>query len=225
MVQNRFAFALVLLLSASLVGIGGADFWLKERPRLAQQQEDILPEDGQPIAEDDAPNDGQATSSMDAVSSSSSSRRAVKKGQSAKKRQARGVDAAFGALGLQQQQTREISLLHVTSPTSVTVNTVVLLQENDRAMLFAWLDSNDAKTIFATLKESLQATFSTQVRDVTDQTLAPPDGAVTDVLSFIDPALSSEKIIFGRTRTRVYEIHVTRGKEELATKLIAELAK
>jgi hypothetical protein len=37
--------------------------------------------------------------------------------------------------------------------------------------------------------------------------------------------LSSEKIIFGRTRTRVYEIHVARGKEELATKLIAELAK
>lgn len=224
MVQNRFAFAFVLLLSAAIVGIGGADFWLKERERIVAQQEDASGEDQPTTIPDPLPQE-QAVPPQSLPTESSSSRRAVKKGQSTKKRQARGVDAAFAALGLTQEQTREISLLQVTSPTNVSVNTIVLLQNNDRAMLFAWLDSNDAKTIFAALKENLQATFSAQVRDLVDQTLTPADGAVTDVLSFVDPALSSENIIFGRTRTRVYEIHVTRGKEQLAKDLIAELAK
>ncbi len=218
----QYRLPIVVLLSAAVVGVGGADFWVKERPRLLEQMQaegDALPDD----ATTETPTVEPGPDSL--PQGSSSSRRAVKKGQSTKKRQAGNVDDAFGALGLERGETREVSLLQLTSPSTVSVTTTVLLKDGDRAMLFAWLDSNDAKTIFATLKDSLQQTFSSDVRDLVDQTLTPEDGAVTDVLSFTDPALSTEQIIFARTRTRMYEIHVARGKEELATKLIAELAK
>jgi hypothetical protein len=226
-VQSRIPVAIVM--SAVVVGLAGADFWFKERPRLQEQ----LQAGSQ--ASSNGTNDPSGTPTVEpgpdslpvvpGTSGQSSSRRAVKKGQSTKKRETIDVSTAFGAAGLERQQTREVSLLQITSPTNVLVNTTVLLENNDRAMLFAWLDSPDAKSIFADLKENLQATFSPQVRDLVDQTLTPEDGAVTDVLSFVDPALSTEQIIFARTRTRVYEIHVSRGKEAIATKLISELAK
>jgi hypothetical protein len=221
-VQNRAPVAIVL--SALIVGMAGADFWFKEGPRLREElQTQAQDASSSAPGSTETPTPEPGPDSL--PSGQSSSRRAVKKGQSTKKREAASVTTAFAAVGLQEQVTREISLLQVTSPIGVQVNTTVLLENNDRALLFAWLDSPNAKTIFATLKESLQETFSSQVHDVVDQTLTPEDGAVTDVLSFVDPALGTEKIIFARTRTRLYEIHVVRGKEDLATKLIAELAK
>jgi hypothetical protein len=230
---NRSTLLAGILILAIAGGLAGADFIVRERPRIIAEQTPIdLPE--LPSSSSSSMMSSSVSSSADAASSSSSSAvsqtsssgpAVVKKGVSTKKAGGINIDTILAALQLIQKETGEASFLQFTVTDKSLVKTVVLLRNNDRAFLFSWIDSNDVKPIFAGLKEALQAEFSGKVSDLVDETRTSPNGPPVDYLSFLDPALSAERIVFIRVRTRLYEIHVAKNGEGLIDQLLAELSK
>ncbi len=59
--------------------------------------------------------------------------------------------------------------------------------------------------------------------DLKDETLRSDTGLVRNYLTFLDPSLSTERLIFVRVRERLYEFHVVTGKEEVMNILIQSL--
>ncbi len=99
----------------------------------------------------------------------------------------------------------------ITDP--ATVQTYVLLKDNDRVALFSWTQSANVKEYFNAMRTALLKSFSPGVRDLHDDRVADPGKPVRDVLSFLDPQISDEKIILMRVQDRLYEFHVAPGKE------------
>ncbi|MEQ1771939.1 MAG: hypothetical protein ABL879_19115 [Devosia sp.] len=158
-------------------------------------------------------------------SSSSSKSGVVKKGVSTKKASGINVEEVLAKLQLVTQQTNEASFVQLTAPDASKVKTYVLLRNNDRAFLFSWMESDDVKSIFAGLKQALQEQFSGKVTDLIDETRSQAGGPPVDYLTFKDPALSAERIVFLRVRTRLYEIHIAANGEALVDQLVTELSK
>lgn len=102
---------------------------------------------------------------------------------------------------------------------------MVLLLNNDRAALFSWIEGDNTKMIFQSVKQALQEQFSPKVTGLIDQTLTSENGPPIDMLAFSDPAISSEKVIFIRVRDRLYEFHIAEKGAEAVSALIAELSK
>lgn len=210
-------------------GLAAADYVLLERPvpveEPATPQEPVIigsSASSEPAVLPPGPPD---TLPPPPPESSSSAPRVVKKGQSTKKAGSVNVTDVFATLQLVSQQTGEASFLFFTSPDRNAVQTFVLLKNNDRAFLFSSLESDDVKAIFSGLKQALQEQFSGKVTDLVDENRTPEDGPPVDILSFMDPALSSEKIIFLRVRNRLYEIHVAKNGEDVVDRLVEELSK
>lgn len=161
---------------------------------------------------------------IEATSGSSSSRRVVKKGVSTKKRSSIDIPTTLASLQLQTSSTSEKSLLSLNAQ-GAKVETTVLLFNNDRAALFSWIESDDVKTIFSSLKQTLQEQFSPQLTGLTDTTQTPQNGPPVDILSFKDPAISPEVVLFIRVRNRLYEFHIAEKGSEVISRLIGELSK
>lgn len=200
-------------------GLFAADYVLKEQPHAAS-----------PIQESPTPPEPQGTSSSamsggQAIASSTSSRGVVKKGVSTKKKAGVDIPSVLGKLQLVTKATNESSFLSFVISGSAVADTSVLLRNNDRAFLFAWIDSDDAKTIFGSLKQALSEQFSGKMTDLVDETKTQESGPPVDVLSFSDPTLSPEKLVFLRIRTRLYEIHVAKNGEAVLQELIQELSR
>jgi hypothetical protein len=149
----------------------------------------------------------------------------VKKGSSTKKKAGIDVPLVLSELQLITQPTEEAGFLSFMMKDASGVKIWVLLRNNDRAYLFSWIDSPDAKTIFGSLKQALSEQFSGKLTDLIDETRAPTEGPPVDILSFFDPTLSPEKIVFLRVRTRLYEIHTAKNGEETLDSLVAKLSK
>lgn len=135
------------------------------------------------------------------------------------------MEDVLAKLQLVKQETNEASFLLLTAPDKTKVKTHVLLRNNDRAFLFSWIESDDVKSIFAGLKKALQEQFSGKVTDLVDETQTPTGGPLVDYLSFVDPALSAERIVFLRVRTRLYELHVAENGDAVLDQLVTELSK
>lgn len=167
----------------------------------------------------------EAMSSSQSSSVSSPISRVVKKGVSTKKASSVNIDDVLGRLQLVAQPTSQASFLLLIAPDKTAVKTAVLLRNNDRAFLLSWMDSDNVKSVFASLKQALQEQFSGKVTDLVDETRTPDNGPLVDYLSFLDPALSAERIVFLRVRTRLYEIHVAKNGEDLLGRLIEEMSR
>ncbi len=224
----RIGAALVLILTT----IGLADYFIKERPRDPVAMEEIA----EPPMLPETPGTEALSSSaatqepvmeevpVETVSSSSSSRRVVKKGTSTKKKSGIDIPATLASLQLTTAPANEQSLLSLSAQ-GAKVDTVVLLFRNDRAALFSWIESDDVKTIFSSLKLALQEQFSPEITGLTDTTQTPPNGPPVDILSFRDPAISPEIVLFIRVRNRLYEFHIAESGSEVISQLIGELSK
>lgn len=223
-------------------GLAAADFVLTEGPHMIAMQN---PTDTLPLAElpsSSSSSSSSLSSSSSAMTSSSmasseapvipensssttgSTPGVVKKGVSTKKASGINVENVLAKLQLVTQETNEASFLLLTAPDKSKVKTYVLLRNNDRAFLFSWMESDDVKSIFAGLKQALQEQFSGKVTDLVDETRTPAGGPLVDYLTFVDPALSAERIVFLRVRTRLYELHVAENGDALLEQLIAELS-
>ena len=158
------------------------------------------------------------------ATSSSSSKTVVKLGKSTKLRTGVVLEELFQTFGLTSVQTSEKSLLSEL-PEAGTPSSTVLLKNNDRAMFFAMTELSSAKEVFTSLKAMLQHRFSENIRNLRDETLSPDDGAPMNILSFDDPGLSSEHLVFVRVRSRIYELHVSATEQNFLDAFIAALAR
>ncbi|HLD32405.1 MAG TPA: hypothetical protein VJB10_02335 [Candidatus Peribacteraceae bacterium] len=119
---------------------------------------------------------------------------------------------------------RERSLLEQIIPSGVaTVQAKVLVKDGDRIGLIAWADSPQVKIYLLALKEALHSTFSPEMRDLVDEVQEREGKALRNLLTFLDPAINEERVVFIRIRERLYEFHVAEGKDAVVFDLIETL--
>lgn len=231
------AFRIGALLVLVIVTLGGADYYFKERPHeLAVKEEAAGTPDTIPTIPETAGSSSSMPETMTGtsvntgvepnafMSSSASSPRVVKKGVSTKRKSSVDIPSLLASLQFIVTQSSEASLLQLIAQ-GTNVQTVVLLLNNDRAALFSWIESDNTKAIFGSLKQALQEQFSPKLTGLIDQTLTGDNGPPVDMLAFTDPAISPEKVIFIRVRDRLYEFHVAEKGTDAISALIAELSK
>lgn len=135
------------------------------------------------------------------------------------------VTAVAQAQGFTVAETTEKNILPTILPADVaeTFTARVLLKENDRAATVAWIDSPDVKTFFTTLKKHLRSSFSEKLTDLVDESRTQPGTPPQDILSFRDPAIHDDRLLFVRVRERLYELHVKEGRQEDVDRLMEAL--
>lgn len=126
-------------------------------------------------------------------------------------------------LGFTGQVSAEDTLLKQVAAGETPTMTLVLLAENDRSGLISWMSSTDAHLYFSTLKEALSGAFSPDLEDLRDEREELPGQRTRDVLSFHDPALSTERITIILSGDTLYEFHISPGQDERITPLIEAL--
>jgi hypothetical protein len=130
------------------------------------------------------------------------------------------VFAILQTLNIETAVTKKEAMLSRIVPSQLPLTIRVLLQNDEGLGLFAYTESPDVRAFFTALKDALHQSFSKDVRDVVDVVEAPEGRPVRNVLSFVDPSLSSDKIILLRVRSRLYEFHVPEAKEPVIRALI-----
>jgi hypothetical protein len=138
----------------------------------------------------------------------------VEASQGVAKRKGVNVQEALNAQGFDAQPADERSMLEqVVDATTVQVNAVSILQNDDRVGAVVWIESPTVKDQFMALKDALLAAFSPEVKDLEDVTKADAGMPVRNEVTFLDPALSEERITVVRVGERLYEFHAVLGKE------------
>ncbi|MEK7218389.1 MAG: hypothetical protein AAB728_02895 [Patescibacteria group bacterium] len=136
-----------------------------------------------------------------------------------------GVEDVFSTLTIETAATRETGLIPRIVPDPQNVRTRVLLRENDRLAFACWVEGPRVKAYFNAIKEALHASFSPRMTGLKDQTFAEPGKPVVNFLTFRDPAIAPERIVFLRVRERLFEFHVEEGKDADIAALLTELSK
>lgn len=134
------------------------------------------------------------------------------------------VAALARARGIMVLDSNEEQLLSTVLPPGTPMESHVLLLNNDRIATVAWVDDPDVRRWLLRLKVSLQASFSPGLRDLIDERQTEPERPPRDILSFIDPAIRSDRVVVLRVRQRLYEFHVVEGKEREVNTLVDVLS-
>ncbi len=203
---------ITLVLLILLGGLGAADYFLAEGGLRGE----VAREPGQETGSTDA-SDGTMDVPGDDAPQMPPPPGAVAKNQGAT------VAEAAARRGLEVRETATPTLLEQVAGEGNAINTAVLLQDGDRAGAVAWIESPDVKAVFSTLKEALITAFSPRMRGLRDETLQTPGAPVRNVLSFLDPGLSEEQIVFVRVRERLFEFHLAADSEATMHAFIDEL--
>ncbi len=135
------------------------------------------------------------------------------------------VEQILKAQSMEFSSTSEQSLLVRIVPEPSIVRTQVLLKNGDRLALVSWMESPSVKTYFNSLKDALHASFSDKVSDLRDETLTAPDKPTVNFLTFRDPTIAPERLVFLRIRERLFELHVADGKDVQIAALLTELSR
>ncbi len=132
----------------------------------------------------------------------------------------------YQVLSLKQftfQDTQEDSLLSMIIEDGTPVNTKVLIKDGDRSGFIAWVESSQVKVYFLSLKEALHSSFTPQIKDLIDETQRREGKPVRNLLSFFDPGISPERIVFVRVRNRLFEFHFPKEMDDKMFELFEEL--
>lgn len=146
-------------------------------------------------------------------------------GEPVRKAEGPDVMAVVTTMQFTTQNTDEQSILSRVVTGSETIDSKVLLQNNDRAAFIAWVDATDVKTYFLSLKEALHRSFTASVTDLLDEAQQREGLPTRNILTFRDVGILPERVVFVRVRERLYEFHVPEGKDDLIFALIEELTK
>lgn len=134
------------------------------------------------------------------------------------------VSQILTVLGFQQAPVEETTLIEQIVPADLaTTHKYIVLQNGDRAGIIAWTDSAQVKIFFLALKEALHSTFSPQMQDLVDETQQRAGKPTRNLLTFKDPEISEERIVFVRIRERLYEFHVAEGMDQAIFELVETL--
>lgn len=134
------------------------------------------------------------------------------------------IPATLTNFGFQFIEPKESNIIGLVIE-DATVQSRVLLKQKDRAGLITWVDSPKIKQYYLAIKEALHTSFSPQVADLLDENQKREGRPPYDLLTFLDPGISDERIIFVRVRSRLYEFHIAEGHEQEIYDLIEELTK
>lgn len=198
-----------LVLLVVLGGLGAADVLLTgEKPPTKMMAD----------ATNSASSTSEASSTSSMVSSASSSSET-----GIRRKRGPNVRETLTQLQFNFQDTKESNILGMVIPQDVTVESQVILAKKDRAGMIAWTETPKVKQYFLALKEALHSSFSPQVTDLLDETQTRDGKPPRNLLTFLDPGISEERIVFIRIRTRLYEFHIAEGHEETIFNLIEEL--
>ena len=127
--------------------------------------------------------------------------------------------------GFTFEDASEQTLLGGMVQNRVPVQAKVLLKGGDRAGLVVWIETPEVKTYFRTLKEALHPLFSPEVTDLLDEIQRNPGRPPRNFLTFLDPGISEERMVFVRVRDRLFEFHIVKEQEKAMYDLIEELTK
>jgi len=160
------------------------------------------------------------------VSSSLPSPFAADAGQQAQaKDDGPAVEDILQERGLEIASSDEKGVIQRIVPEATGVRTHVILKDGDRLALLSWMESPQVKTYFSALKNALLTSFSADVRDLRDETLSGEGKPTVNFLTFIDPAIAPERIVFLRVRERLLELHIVAGKDADVAALLTEFSR
>ena len=123
------------------------------------------------------------------------------------------------------QHSDEQNLLSMIIKDGTSVQSRVLIKDSDRAGFIAWSESPKVKIYFLSLKEALHVSFTPQVKDLIDETQKIKGQAERNLLSFHDPGIGEERLVFVRTRNRLFEFHLAKSHEDEMFELIDKLTR
>lgn len=132
---------------------------------------------------------------------------------------------AFASQSIEVAPPTQQSILERIVGTGKNVRSAVLLKGEDRIAFFSWMESPDVKTYFQALKDALHASFTPAVTDLRDEARVSSDRPVANFLTFRDTGIDPERLLFVRVRERLFEVHVTDGKEKEVDALMEALSK
>lgn len=153
-------------------------------------------------------------------SSSSVSASSEPAGGGVAKYQGPDIRAISESQGFTVSTSNDETLLQQVAPQGLTIASSTILLNGDRAGSVAWVGSPDVKNIFITLKDALITAFSPQMTDLRDETVQQPGFPVRNILTFLDPTLSEERLVFVRSRERLYEFHIAENAQDRMKQLI-----
>ncbi len=131
----------------------------------------------------------------------------------------------LGLRNFEVQETNEKIILRSTVTGGDTVEARALLIDGDRAGVIAWVSSPNVKKHYLVLKEALHSAFTPEVQDLLDETQRRENRPTRNLLTFYDPGLLPERVVFIRVRERLYEVHVAEGASEELFNVIEDLTK
>ena len=144
-------------------------------------------------------------------------------GDSVAKQSGPVVTEVLASLAVESQSMEEPSIIRRVIPPEISVPSLILLKDGDRIGLLSWTETPQVKNFFLALKEALHESFSPGLSDLVDETHTRPGKPVRNFLTFKDPALSSERLVFIRVRERLYEFHIAEGKDDVMLQVIEAL--
>lgn len=204
--RTRSKVAITLGILLLIAGVAAADALTKEQSLTGQLNLWLAGEDEEGAASSSVASEGAQTSS--AVSSENAEP---------------AVLQTLIARGFTFEKKDDPSFLRQLLPTA-TVPTYVLLQNGDRAGALSWVNTAQSSQAFQSLKESLLQSFSPALQDLRDETVAEEGKPVRSVLTFFDPALSEERLVFVKSGDTLFEVHITESKRDAVLPLIDELS-
>lgn len=134
------------------------------------------------------------------------------------------VSRVLKKLSVEESTARGQGILSSVVPEE-ELKSSVLLQNGDRIGMVAWVESAQVKKHYLVLKEALHNAFTPDVTDLVDETQRREGRPTRNLLTFYDPGISSERIVFVRVRERLFEFHVSEGQSEVIFDIIEELTK
>lgn len=132
------------------------------------------------------------------------------------------LNGLLGRFGFESTETEEFSILTRLLPEDLA-HTRVLLRDNDRAGLMAWGSTDDAEGTYRALKDALLPSFSEALEGLSDEVHGPPDDPWFELLTFRDPALAEERLLFLHKDDALYEFHIAEGQDDAFRALITAL--
>lgn len=201
-----------------LTGLGAGDAWLtKPDMRMPVVAETSPPPEATPptpsMASSSSTSSFTGPTIIAQTNSSSSSSSQSSAPQGVAKRDGIDIFAILTAQGIETEATGQVSLIRRVIPEEVDVPTRILLKNDDRVAFFSWVQSSDAKAYFLALKEALHSSFSSNVTDLSDSVDMRDGKPPRSILTFRDPGINEERLLFVRIQDRLYEFHIADDKD------------
>lgn len=208
--MGKFLFTIVFL--AVLGGLATVDYMFSNNSIVADQPPKIVVEEAeQPEV---------ANSSASSVKSEANTNTAR-----VKKRTALPILTAIKQANLTSMNTDEPTFLEqVLGDDAQIVEKNIILKNDDRIAVIAWVDSPLAKSYFRLLKDALFNSFTDELTDLRDELQQPNGLPNRNYLTFKDPGITNEQVIFIRVRQRIVELRIGDGSEPDVASLLELLS-